>query len=206
MLDRPAAFSPASILEARSVMKATDILKQEHKAILQMLEIINAVCERLQAGQSVNPDHLEQIVEFIQDFADRCHHGKEEEFLFKAMEEAGIPRQGGPIGVMMNEHETGRGFVKDMSDAVREYRDGDSKAGLKFADYALNYSELLTSHIHKENNILFSMADRYLSDDVQKKLVEDFEKVEMEKIGKGRHEELHKILDNLKNFYHKEHV
>lgn len=182
-------------------MKPTEQLKEEHQAIKLMLRISEKVCEKLESGEEVNPEHLEQIVGFIKVFADKCHHGKEEDLLFTAMEEAGIPRKGGPIGVMLTEHDMGRGYVRGMSEAVAKYKAGDRKASSAIVVNARNYIALLTQHIDKEDNILYPMADMHLSGERQKELLEEFERVEREKIGVGRHEEFHRLLDRLKEVY-----
>jgi hemerythrin-like domain-containing protein len=182
-------------------MKPTEQLKEEHQAIKVMLRIAEKVCQKLESGEEVNPEHLEQIVEFIKVFADKCHHGKEEDLLFAAMEEAGIPRKGGPIGVMLTEHDMGRGYVRGMSEAVAKYKAGDRKASSAIVVNARNYIALLTQHIDKEDNILYPMADMHLSGERQKELLEEFERVEREKIGVGRHEEFHRLLDRLKEVY-----
>jgi len=182
-------------------MKPTEQLKEEHKAIKLMLEILNKVCERLESGKAVNPEHLEKIVEFIRVFADRCHHGKEEDLLFPAMEEAGIPRQGGPIGVMLLEHNMGRDYVKRLSDAVNKYKTGDRTISDKIVENARNYIALLTPHINKEDNILYLMADMRVPKEKQDELLAEFEKVETERMGPGKHEEFHRLLHNLKEIY-----
>ena len=69
-------------------MKVTDQLKDEHNEIELMLQILGRVSEKLESGTKINPKHLDQILEFIKIFADKCHHTKEEEVLFPAMEEA----------------------------------------------------------------------------------------------------------------------
>ncbi len=69
-------------------------------------------------------------------FADQCHHGKEEDLLFPAMEAAGIPRESGPIGVMLEEHNIGRQYVRGMAEAVSGYRAGETQAGRAFAQNA----------------------------------------------------------------------
>ncbi len=66
-------------------MRPTEELKREHEAIKLMLRILEKVSEKLESGEDVNTDHLDKILEFIQVFADKCHHGKEEDFLFKEM-------------------------------------------------------------------------------------------------------------------------
>ena len=182
-------------------MRPTDILKKEHDAILLMLGVIEKVCDKLEFGEIVNPQHLEQIVEFIQVFADKCHHGKEEELLFVEMNKAGFPKEAGPIAVMLQEHELGRSFVRQMAEASRDYSLGKPGSGKKFEDNARGYVALLQQHISKENNILFPLADSHIPENVQERLLTDFEKVESEKIGAGKHEELHKVIDSLKNFY-----
>lgn len=182
-------------------MKPTEQLKEEHEAIKVMLEIIEKVSQKLEAGEAVDPGHLESMIDFIRTFADKCHHGKEEDLLFPAMEEAGIPKEGGPIGMMLSEHELGRQYVRGAGGAVAGYRQGDKKAGLQFAENARNYAALLDEHIDKENNILYMMADMHLSPEKQAELVKEFERVEEERIGPGKHEELHQLLHNLRDVY-----
>ena len=186
------------------MMKPTEQLKEEHQAIKLMLRISEKVCEKLECGEEVNPEHLEQMIEFIRVFADKCHHGKEEDLLFTAMEEAGIPKEGGPIGVMLIEHEKGRDYVRGMCEAVAKYKAGDRKASSAIVENARNYIVLLTQHIDKEDNILYPMADMHLSEERQKELLGEFERVERERIGVGKHEEFHKLLEHLKEVYLKD--
>lgn len=183
-------------------MRPTEILKEEHMAIKLMLKIAENVCQRLERGEAVPPKHLADIVTFIRGFADKCHHAKEEGLLFPAMEKAGVPRQGGPIGVMLAEHEQGRNYVKNMTDAVEKYRPGNQGAALQFVENARNYIALLSQHIDKEDNILYEIADKRLSEVAQEELGRGFERVEQEEMGPGKHEEFHKILELLKKIYY----
>ncbi len=182
-------------------MSATQQLKDEHEGILLMLKILDQVVAKLEAKETVNPEHLRRIVEFFQVFADKCHHGKEEDLLFPELEKSGISRERGPIGVMLAEHQQGRTFVRGMAEAAAQYKRGDAKGGTEFATNARDYIALLTHHIGKENNVLFPMADRVLSKKKQTELEEGFEKIEREKIGKGTHEGFHKLLNDLQETY-----
>jgi hemerythrin-like domain-containing protein len=182
-------------------MKPTEQLKEEHKAIKLVLKILEKFCEKLESKGKVNPEHLKQTLEFIKGFADKCHHAKEEELLFPAMEEAGIPKQGGPIGVMLLEHTMGRDYVKGMSEAGEKYGAGDQKVSSQIIESARNYIALLTQHIEKEDNILFPMADMSLSKERQENLSKEFESLERERIGIGKHKEFHRLLHNLKSVY-----
>jgi hemerythrin-like domain-containing protein len=93
----------------------------------------------------------------LKEFADKCHHAKEEGLLFPALTQAGIPERGGPLGVMLSEHIHGRDLVRKMEDAL-----GNTLDYKKFATASKEYVSLLQSHIEKENSILFPMAERTL--------------------------------------------
>jgi hemerythrin-like domain-containing protein len=165
------------------------------------------VADRLQAGASVAPDHLERIVEFLQVFADNrrlrtvAHHAREKDLLFVSLEEAGIPRQGGPVAVMRAESTAGQDCVRAMGEAVAGCRDGDSDAVSRYARNARGYIDLLTRHIDKEDNVLYPMADRALSPAEQDELLEGFEQVERDRVGPGRHEDYHLLLHELDRAY-----
>jgi hemerythrin-like domain-containing protein len=188
-------------LKGDHTMTPTDELKEEHQGILLMLKILDKVCVKLESKEKVDPDHLERIVEFFRVFADKCHHGKEEDLLFPEMEKSGVPKERGPIGVMLIEHDQGRAFVKGMGEAATRYKKGESTGLAEFTKNARDYIALLTQHINKENNILFPMGDRAISREKQGELVEAFETLEREKIGAGTHEKFHQLLHHLQEVY-----
>jgi hemerythrin-like domain-containing protein len=182
-------------------MRPTEELVTEHNAIKRMLRVLEQVAQRLEAGAQVDVSDLEQMVDFIRGFADRCHHGKEEDLLFCAMEEAGISRQEGPIGMMLHEHAVGRNYVQGMAEGIASYKAGDAAAATRIAENARGYAALLTRHIFKEDNILYPIADRVLSPETQAELMEGFEQIERERVGPGKHEEYHALLDRLEATY-----
>jgi hemerythrin-like domain-containing protein len=175
---------------------ATHTLRREHEAILKMLDVAAGLASRLEAHHAVPEEQLNDTVEFFQVFADRCHHAKEEELLFPALESKGLPRNGGPIAVMLHEHEVGRATVRRMATAAKAYP-SDRSAGTAWAAAAREFAALLSGHIQKENNVLFVMAERMLSDAEQTRLAADFERAEEEKIGPGTHERLHATMERL---------
>lgn len=182
-------------------MTPTGQLKEEHQGILLMLAILEKVCERMDAGKDADPDHVDRILEFLKVFVDQCHHAKEEDCLFPAMEAAGVPREGGPIGAMLAEHVTGRERIRGMFEAAGSLRRGDRSGAARFTENARSYIELLRSHIDKEDAVLYPIADARLSPEKQKVLEGQFEKVEEERVGHGRHEEFHKMMGQLEKIY-----
>ena len=178
-------------------MSATNELRTEHRAIERMLAILETAAQRLEHGERVRPEVFRQSVDFVRNFADRCHHAKEEENLFPRLEARGVPRQGGPIGVMLFEHDEGRAFVGAIAGAIDVYdRDGQA-AAQAIAENARGYVDLLRAHIAKEDNVLFPMADRVLSAADQAELEQRFEQIETERMGPDTHERYHRLLDEL---------
>jgi hemerythrin-like domain-containing protein len=182
-------------------MKPTAELSHEHQSILQMIRILGEIADRLEAGPAPNPDDLGRAVEFIREFADKCHHAKEEGYLFPEMEKAGIPREGGPIGAMLAEHVEGRRYAAAMGGAMEGIRKGDRGAAGVFASNARKYSTLLTQHIFKEDHVLYPMADARLSPAQQNELEACFADVEKNVVGEGRHEEFRALLRQLEEAY-----
>ena len=95
-------------------MKATEILIEEHQVISRVLDTMENAVESAAQGLPVRPEFFIDSAAFIKGFADGCHHRKEENVLFKAITDSGVPVQGGPVGVMLSEHEQGRAFTRGM--------------------------------------------------------------------------------------------
>lgn len=146
------------------------------------LHIINLTRVMTQLAQLSEPPvrHLEEVVDIVKKFADEFHHAKEENLLFPLLGKKGLSPDQGPVAVMLNEHTAGRQYVKGMIDNILHYRDGNNAALQVIRENMLNYVALLNNHIHKENNILFRMADNVLSDAEQENLLSQFYEVEKE--------------------------
>jgi hemerythrin-like domain-containing protein len=181
-------------------MKATQQLKDEHEGVKIMLGILEQVCKQLESKGSLNKEHFESILEFLKVFVDTCHHGKEEDLLFPALEGAGVPKEG-PITTALHQHELGRNHVQAMNNAFSAFITGDRSSSQDIVQNAQDYISLLKDHIELENNVLFVAADSRLSEQKQNELIEGFEKIEEERIGIGKHEEFHGLLKRLSAIY-----
>jgi hemerythrin-like domain-containing protein len=176
-------------------LDATEILREEHRVIERVLTALETAANRLNAGDPVRPDVFLQAADFISGFADGCHHRKEEGVLFPAMRAAGIPGEGGPIGVMLSEHEEGRRLTRAMRAAAERLAVGDTEASAQVVNNALHYVALLRQHIAKEDNVLFPMADQAISGPAQREVSKAFERVEHEETGQGVHERFLTLAD-----------
>ena len=176
--------------------KAIDDLKHEHEAIMFSLKLLKGMLDQFSGRKAEVRGDLLKYIGFLKEFVDKCHHGKEEGILFPAMIKAGMSEKGGPIAVMLAEHSQGRGLVKMMETAIPSERNA---SGL--TKPAEDYSILLRNHIEKENNVLFMMAEKIIQPNALDQIYAAFEEHEEKVIGHGRHEELHAMLQGLKEKY-----
>lgn len=171
--------------------EAIQVLRHEHEAILMALSILDRIAADAKGGEAA-PQDIAAFIGFLREFADTCHHGKEEGLLFPALLAAGLPAEGGPVAVMLSEHAHGRELVGQMAQAA----DADA-----FAAAAAAYGAHMRQHIDKENNVLFVMADQMIPAETLASLHAAFEQHEEKVMGHGRHEELHAMLKELKRKY-----
>ncbi len=145
----------------------TDVLRDEHTTILGALDVIEHAADRAEAGASLPATWWADMIAWLRGFADQNHHAKEERSLFPALVKAGVPSEGGPVGVMLAEHDPGRALIRRMESEDTSVR----------VEAARRYAALLRAHIAKENDVLFMIADSVLEEPVQRGLAREFEAV-----------------------------
>lgn len=182
-------------------MEPTTILSNEHRVIEIMLDCIDRIARRARKDHKLDGSDAEDVIDFIRNFADRCHHGKEEDHLFRTLTEKGMPTEEGPIGAMLSEHEQGRALVRGMAENIENGTKGDRRALEQFAEHSENYVALLRAHIRKEDGVLFPMAERFLTVEERQELTETFGRVEHEDMGEGTHERYIELVKALAHKY-----
>ncbi|MCY1404179.1 Hemerythrin HHE cation binding domain protein [compost metagenome] len=170
-------------------------LRHEHDAILAALQILERMAEQAARGETATAD-LTAFLGFLHEFVDQCHHGKEEGLLFPAMSHAGLAEHGGFIDELHAEHVQGRALVQAMAQACTP-----SLQAADFAAAATAFAALLRTHIAKENDVLFPMAERLFDDTRMAALQRAFAEHEEKIMGEGRHQQLHALLQQLKAKY-----
>lgn len=151
---------------------------EEHRVIERVIGALETAVARLSSGERVEAEFFLQAADFIRSFADGFHHAKEEGVLFVAMQAAGIPAEGGPIAVMLMEHDQGRAYTRSMVEAAEQMAGGDPEAATRLAEAAQGYAALLRQHILKEDQILYPMAAQVIQGESQTKLLKDCEVAE----------------------------
>lgn len=161
-------------------MNSIELMIDEHKYIKRMLKVVRKACFGVLKGEEINYEDFNLMIDFIRNYADKHHHGKEEKFLFKEMQ-----NHLGSIGNnlithgMLVEHDLGRLFIGDLVEALERVKNGDEESKLDVIANAIGYTHLLTRHIAKEDEVVYTFGGNKLSEeiinDINQKTV-DYEK------------------------------
>jgi hemerythrin-like domain-containing protein len=152
----------------------TQTLVDEHGLILRMLALVEHHANCLRDGELVDWQFFLDAVDFIRQFADRFHHAKEEDILFESLVANGMPREHSPVAAMLMEHERGRDHVRKMEMAVRQILAGDRGWQVELVGHALGFAELLRSHIQKEDQILYPLAERIIPEAARAEILDGY--------------------------------
>lgn len=140
------------------------ILVDEHTLIKRWLALIPSVIDDMDLSSREGRQVIEEGVDLIRSYADKLHHGKEEDILFTYFDDSEKIFQ-----VIYEDHRVGRDHVQKMLQALEKE---DSKI---LSHHLSGYLTLLTEHIRKEDELLFPWLDRKLSEEQLQELAEKFE-------------------------------
>ena len=156
----------------------TAVMVEEHRLILRMIALVEKNADLAEAGEFSDWDFfLKGALPFIRLYADRFHHAKEEDVLFKALVANGMPEQNSPIAAMLMEHDHGRAFVRGIEGAAQRLLAGEN-ARDELAENARGYCALLRDHIEKEDSILYPLAERILPEAVRAAMIAAYAEAE----------------------------
>lgn len=178
-------------------MRASEVIRKEHKVINLALDGVRRELTEVREAGSLDFRRLEKILDFVRNFVDRCHHAKEEELLFRKLEEKGQAEAQGLLAELRAEHRQGRELLAAIAQAAPRARSEDQPALQTVAGHLRAYLELLTGHLNKEDELLLSLADRLLTPQEQEAVAEDFEKFEASEMGPGVHDKYHALAHEL---------
>lgn len=178
-------------------MEPMEMLKHEHRVIEKVLAAMEAMVDRAERGGAVSPGFFLEAADFVAGFADGCHHKKEEDILFTALEAKGYSRDAGPVAMLLAQHEDGRRYMRVMKEAARQWQAGDDTARQGVIESARNYISLLYDHIDREDKVFFPMAAQTLSGAELADLTRAFERVEEQETGAGVHEKYSRLAQSL---------
>ncbi len=150
-----------------------DLLVAEHEMIERSMAVLQHCLENID-DTIKKPRQLIRSLDFLLEFGDKIHNRKEENFLFPLMEERGIPTAGGPLGVMLQEHEMERELLSTMLTRVSSLASSPPDKRQEFCRKGFEYLQIRAEHIWKENDILYPMARKVLNDQDNTNLLASF--------------------------------
>ncbi len=169
-------------------------LMWEHRRIEKIVPILQRESAKIKELQEVDPELINRIVDFFHVYADRTHHGKEEDILFKALTvkklESGHRKI---IDELMAEHAEARSKVKRLSEANQQYKQGDEKSLNTISQMLRELSSLYPKHIEKEDRHFFHPSMNYFTQAEQSKMLEEFYEFDREMI----HWKYQKVIEEL---------
>jgi regulator of cell morphogenesis and NO signaling len=156
-------------------------LKQEHEQLRKLKQRMFELAQAIGGDEEVQnwKERLLALRESVQAFVNELdpHSKREEEVLFPMMAQY-IGRTSGPIAVMEIEHDQANqqlaSFLTKTAE-LSETVDRDSAALL--ANEAIVAYHILAEHFMKEENVLFPMAERLLSDEEKEELAEKINQI-----------------------------
>ena len=162
-------------------MNSIALMIEEHEMIRRMLQVMRKACVKIMQGEAICYEDFDQMIDFVRNYADAHHHGKEEKFLFKAMQEhlgalgEKLIRNG-----MLVEHDLGRLYMGDLKEALEKVKAGNEESKVDVIAHAVGYTHLLERHIAKENEVVYTFAEKRLSEEILSQVNEQTKQFEEE--------------------------
>lgn len=183
-------------------MNGIALMIEEHGNIKRMLAVMRKASLAILNGSEIDYLDFEDMTDFVKNYADNHHHGKEEKYLFNRMvdEIGGAAEKLVKYGMLV-EHDLGRLYMMNLKEALANYKLGDEEAKLDVIANAVSYTHLLLRHIDKEDNAAYPFAQRALSEETLDKIDRECEVFEKEQEKKGIQEKYVQILERLEQKY-----
>lgn len=156
---------------------------KEHRLIERMVKLAGVELEKVRNGKEINPRFIDLFADFMKNYADKCHHGKEEKILFREMEGKKLDKEdAGMVEELKREHVMAREKVGALVNAKERVVAGDGNAREEMTGLLVELVELYPQHIDKEDGTLFLRSMDYFTEKEQEKMTVEFEEFDQNMI------------------------
>jgi hemerythrin-like domain-containing protein len=175
-------------------MQARGPLMIEHRLIERMISITKAALIQIESNQEVDPVFVDTAVDFVRTYADRTHHGKEEDILFRDLGKRDLSAEDQRVmQELMNEHIFGRQTTQALVEANTRYRNGDKTALTDITSKLRTITEFYPKHIEKEDKVFFPSCRAYFTDKEDQEMLAEFWEFDQKMI----HEKYKSVVEGL---------
>jgi len=176
-------------------MQARGPLMIEHRLIERMIAFIRDALAQIQSAGKVDPLFVDTAVDFVRMYADRTHHGKEEEILFRDLDKRPLSADDRRVmNELIEDHIFGRQTTKALVDANSRYRNGDETALAVIAEKLKTLVDFYPKHIEKEDEVFFPASRAYFTDEEDQAMLAEFWEFDRKMI----HEKYKSVVEDLK--------
>ena len=167
----------------------------EHRLIERMIGRVESELQRIEQSGRVDPLFIDVAVDFIRTYADRTHHGKEEQIMFRALEKKNLSEEDRLLmHELVQEHIYGRNITAQLVEANRHYKSGAEKALSTIVVKLKTLVDFYPRHIQKEDKRFFPDTMGYMSQDEQEQMLKEFWEFDRQMI----HEKYRMVVDELR--------
>ena len=170
------------------------LLMAEHRVIERMLAVMAKELDSAQQSGRIDPGLIDTATDFIRTYADRCHHGKEEEIMFRRLEDKCLDAELALVmASLVEDHVRGRQMTHRLVEANDRYRAGDESLLSAIESSVRELIEFYPAHIEKEDHHFFKPCLAYFSEAEQRQMLADFDEFDRTLI----HEKYRGIVEDL---------
>ena len=177
-------------------MQARAPLMIEHRLIERMLSVIKNALAEIETKHKVDPVFVDAAVDFIRVYADRTHHGKEEDILFRELNNKKLTSEDRQLmQELIDEHIFGRQTTKALVEANTRYRNGDETALAEISSNLKTLIEFYPRHIEKEDKLFFPSSRNYFTEKEDQAMLAEFWEFDRNMI----HEKYKSLIEGFEN-------
>ena len=170
-----------------------DFLVSEHEMIERAMAVLKSNLEKIDEAVKT-PLQMQRAIDFLLEFGDKMHNTKEEIFLFPLMGRKGLPVEGGPIGVMLMEHDSERKLLQRMMADLPNLAEASAAGCAKFAAEGFEYLKIRAEHIWKENDVLYAMGRKVIDEQENSALLQEFKTLDRQTYGDAARQHYEQML------------
>ncbi len=167
----------------------------EHRLIEEMVEIIKQKTEQMKSTKAIDAVFVDATVDFIRTYADKTHHGKEEDILFRECAKKSMSEEDMKLmNELIKDHTFSRKIVGELEEARINYLKGNDTFNIVI-EKLYTIATFYPQHIEKEDKVFFPHSDEYFTEEERQAMLKEFQEFDQQMI----HEKYKSVVEGLRD-------